>query len=117
MSRLKQLAPRVGSMSPRIASIGAGLDRLKRRDQIVPWRKWYKTSEWQRLRWGCLSSALFTCSRCGVVGESRDLVADHIRPHRGDRELFFDRGNLQCLCKACHDGSKQREERATGFGT
>ncbi|MBT0778048.1 HNH endonuclease [Paracoccus pantotrophus] len=112
MGRLKQLAPRVGSLSARVTSIGAGPDRLKRRDQIVPWRKWYKTAEWQRLRWDCLASALFTCARCGVIGQSRELVADHIRPHRGDRDLFFDPGNLQCLCATCHNRDKQAEERA-----
>lgn len=111
MARLKQLAPRVGMMSARVTSIGAGPDRLKRRDQMVAWRKWYKTAEWQRLRWQCLSNALFTCVRCGVVGQSRDLVADHIRPHRGEHELFFDPKNLQCMCATCHNRDKQREER------
>jgi 5-methylcytosine-specific restriction endonuclease McrA len=38
-------------------------------------------------------------------------VADHIDPHRGDRVKFFDPANLQCLCKACHDGAKQREDK------
>lgn len=112
MARLKQLAPRVGSLSSRVTSVGAGPDRLRRRDQMVAWRKWYKTAEWQRIRWDCISAALFTCARCGSVGESPDLVADHIRPHRGDRDLFFDAGNLQCLCATCHNRHKQREERA-----
>ncbi|MFG6083908.1 HNH endonuclease [Paracoccus litorisediminis] len=111
MARLRQLAPRVGSMSSRVSSVGAGPDRLKRRDQIVQWRKWYKTAEWQRLRWSCISAALFTCARCHRVEDSPALVADHVVPHRGARDLFFDPANLQCLCKACHDGAKQREER------
>lgn len=80
---------------------------------MVPWRKWYKTAEWQRLRWDCLTAALFTCVRCGFIGESADLVADHIRPHRGERALFFDPRNLQCLCTTCHNRDKQREERAS----
>ena len=37
-------------------------------------------------------------------------VADHIVAHRGDLEKFFDRGNLQSLCKPCHDGHKQAQE-------
>lgn len=118
MARLKQLAPRVGSLASRVQSIGAGPDRLKRRDQIVAWRKWYKTSEWQRLRRDCLIAALYTCTMCGFIGQSRDLVADHKTPHRGDRDLFFDPGNLQCLCATCHNRDKQREERAGhGFGS
>ena len=114
MGRLKQLTPRVGSLSSRVTSIGSGPDRLKRRDQMVPWRKWYKTAEWQQLRRECLAAALFTCARCRVIGKSRDLVADHIKPHRGERDLFFDPGNLQCLCATCHNRDKQREERAGG---
>jgi len=40
------------------------------------------------------------------------MVADHKTPHRGDEALFWDRQNLWCLCKGCHDGAKQREDRA-----
>lgn len=37
-------------------------------------------------------------------------VVDHVVPHRGNEALFFG-GALQSLCKACHDGAKQTEER------
>lgn len=37
-------------------------------------------------------------------------VIDHIVPHKGDPELFFDPDNLQSLCKSHHDSTKQREE-------
>lgn len=39
-------------------------------------------------------------------------VVDHIKPHRGDVELFRDSENLQSLCKHCHDSHKQRLERS-----
>jgi 5-methylcytosine-specific restriction enzyme A len=42
-------------------------------------------------------------------------VVDHIRPHRGDLGLFWDRHNWQSLCKVHHDSSKQRAE-ARGVG-
>ena len=55
---------------------------------------------------------MFTCAMCRrIEGNSRYLVADHIRPHRGSEALFWDRNNVQCLCKQCHDGSKQSMER------
>lgn len=38
-------------------------------------------------------------------------VVDHVKPHKGDPVLFWDPGNLQSLCKAHHDGTKQRMER------
>lgn len=110
MARLKQLAPRGRSLAMRGASHGAR-PQPRLRDRVDTWRRWYKTAEWQRLRWSVLVDAIFTCRRCGRIGNSPELVADHITPHRGDRALFFDRANLQCLCKPCHDGAKQREER------
>lgn len=37
-------------------------------------------------------------------------VADHVVPHRGDEGLFYDPDNLQSLCAACHNSTKQRIE-------
>lgn len=39
-------------------------------------------------------------------------VADHIKPHNGDPELF--EGDLQSLCTPCHSKVKQIEE-SRGF--
>lgn len=117
MARMKQLAPRGQQLKPRGQS---AVMPVRSRERIDTWRAWYKTSEWQRLRWQVLVDGLFTCVRCQIIGQSPDLVADHIRPHRGDRDLFFDRSNLQCLCASCHNRDKQREERrgpATSNGT
>ena len=51
------------------------------------------------------------CLQDGLVISAQ--VADHIVPHKNDAHAFF-YGALQSLCKACHDGSKQREEH-NGF--
>ena len=52
------------------------------------------------------------CRFCKARGRvTAATVADHITPHRGDLELFLDPDNTQGLCKPCHDGQKQREER------
>ena len=47
------------------------------------------------------------CLRRGKIVPAK--VVDHIVPHRGDQKLFWDEGNWQALCKACHD-------RKTGRG-
>lgn len=44
------------------------------------------------------------------------VIVDHIKPHKGDRTLFFDYDNTQSLCKTCHDGVKQRIEKSGEFG-
>lgn len=122
MGRLKQLPSRLNALAPRLApapivgrnpNIVLVDERSARRDAEQAWRKWYKTSRWQKLRWSILERDMFTCKRCGrIEGETSLLVADHFTPHRGDEQLFWDEGNLQCLCKTCHDSAKQSEERA-----
>jgi 5-methylcytosine-specific restriction enzyme A len=37
---------------------------------------------------------------------------DHIIPHQGNSQLFWDEGNWQSLCNPCHNGPKRREEEA-----
>lgn len=49
---------------------------------------------------------------CGQsYSDTSRLVADHIKPHKGDYELFTSLDNLQCLCKTCHDAAKQSQDR------
>ena len=37
-------------------------------------------------------------------------VVDHITPHRGNQELFWNRDNWQALCKPCHDKKTLTED-------
>jgi 5-methylcytosine-specific restriction enzyme A len=114
MGRLKVLPPRLRPLPSRFAPAApVAENRSRYRDATQHWRKWYKTSRWQRLRWAVLVRDQFTCRRCRRIESNTSLlVADHVAPHRGDEALFWDEGNLQCLCKPCHDSAKQSEERA-----
>ena len=50
------------------------------------------------------------CIECQRNGKfTPATVVDHILPHRGDEDLFWDESNWQPLCKHCHD-------RKTGSG-
>lgn len=40
------------------------------------------------------------------------VVVDHIIPHRGDQDLFWDPNNHQSLAKACHDRKTAGEVNA-----
>jgi 5-methylcytosine-specific restriction endonuclease McrA len=50
------------------------------------------------------------CVKCGVLA----TVVDHIRPHRGDQRLFWDRNNWQALCTRCHNRKTATQDG--GFG-
>ena len=51
------------------------------------------------------------CVRCASEGRYvKATVVDHIRPHRGDPDLFWDRRNWQPLCKPCHDRKTLTED-------
>lgn len=112
--KLRQVRGPLQVLRPAIAFLGDDKAAESRaRDRRHEYRPWYKTQAWRRLRWSILERDLFTCQRCGrVERDSSQLVADHKVPHRGDKALFWDAGNLWCLCKPCHDSAKQSEERA-----
>jgi 5-methylcytosine-specific restriction endonuclease McrA len=62
-------------------------------------------SKWQIERVAYLK-ANPKCRRCG----SPATIVDHIIPHKGDRKIFWNRGNWQPLCVSCHSGWKQHQE-------
>lgn len=85
----------------------------QRRDE-QPWRRWYKTARWQRQRLAQLIAHPL-CAICQREGRiTAATVADHVKPHRGDADLFWN-GELQSLCDEapwrCHSRVKQLEER------
>lgn len=91
-------------------------ERLKQRDAEQPWRKWYYTRRWKELRKEVWLRDEFRCQQTGIllVGKypaGNSPVADHIKPHRGDPELFWDMANVQTVSKEYHDREKQRGER------
>lgn len=110
VGRLTNLASKLSSLPPRLArqSDVHGHSRA-----AEPWRAWYSLARWKRLRKLVLIRDGFTC-QCGcghIEGDTSQLVADHIKPHRGDPVLFWDPANVQTLWKPHHDAAKQREER------
>lgn len=113
MTKLRNIKPMVGKLPPLIRTqSGDETQRSRFRDHTQAWRRWYKTSRWQKLRWSVLVRDLFTCQMCkSIKADTSQLVGDHIKPHRGDERMFWDESNIQCVCKRCHDRDKQREER------
>src|SRR6187200_1769268 len=80
-----------------------------RRKTKQPWRAWYHTGRWQRVRAAQLAAHPL-CEMCASRGVYRvATVANHIKRHEGNYELFWN-GELSSLCKQCHDSDQQRVE-------
>lgn len=72
----------------------------------------YNSARWKRMRARQLEAEPL-CRMHSALGQLvAASVADHIKAHRGDVELFFDNSNLQSLCKQCHDAHKQAQEHS-----
>lgn len=55
------------------------------------------------------------CVRCKAKGLlTMSTLVDHIKPHKGNAVLFWDRSNWQGLCVTCHNKKTATEDG--GFG-
>ena len=80
------------------------------------WHKLYSRKAWVTLRHLVYIRDLGICQICKKAvslnhKHRHAFIADHIKAHKGDEELFFDIDNVQCVCKSCHDSVKQSHER------
>jgi 5-methylcytosine-specific restriction enzyme A len=115
---------RLTNIKPTLKTIGTGIGWLQqdanpithdqRRAIESPWRRWYNTARWKRLRAAIFLRDTYTCKMCGrLQGDTSKLVCDHVTPHRGKPERFWDETNLQTLCASpCHSKHKQAMEQA-----
>ena len=85
------------------------------------YRTLYSTKHWKTLRRQALTRDAYQCqhSGCGAHLQAgrdhpRSAVVHHLKPHKGDLELFFDLNNLQSVCWTCHSGDIQSVE-ARGY--
>lgn len=88
----------------------AAKDYDKRREQDKPWRKWYRLKRWMDARTSFLARhpLCVECHKTGMVTVATDV--DHITPHRGNYELFWDVHNWQALCHTHHSRKTRRGE-------
>ncbi len=68
----------------------------------------YGSKAWKYLRLQIFKRDGYVCALCNRP--TRRPHADHIEPHEGNIELFYDEGNIQTLCPTCHDGRKRIQE-------
>ncbi|MEP2782315.1 MAG: HNH endonuclease [Pseudoruegeria sp.] len=102
------------------------LDKLRQRRsaaQLTPEalaaRVLYASVAWRRGRKAYLRAnpLCVDCAELGVLQQATEV--DHIRPHKGDRALFWNKSNWQSNCKSCHSRKTAGEvwhDRAIGGG-
>ena len=70
--------------------------------------------EWRKVRNNFIKAnpLCVICFAKGLIVPAN--VVDHIKPHKGDKNLFWNEDNYQSLCKPCHDAKTAKEDG--GFG-
>lgn len=67
-------------------------------------------SRWQKARKRFLEAHPL-CEECLKHGRyTKATDVDHIKAHRGDKDLFWDMSNWQALCHSCHSRKTNRED-------
>ena len=88
-------------------------------------KRLYRTARWLNLRKQILLRDGYVCQVSGVLlrgGRSdrtatvlRPAVIDHLMPHMGDEQLFFEPDNLWAISADVHDTVCQAIERRRGI--
>lgn len=94
-----------------------GLEQQQKREQEqrreTSCRRMYGY-KWQRARQAYLRKHPL-CVHCQAEGRTTPaMVVDHITPHKGSYQLFWDQSNWQGLCVPHHNRKTAREDG--GFG-
>lgn len=80
-----------------------GQRRIQRK-QSTQWHHLYNSNKWRVAKNEFLKRYPY-CVVCGALA----TVVDHVVPHRGNEDLFWDENNWQPLCTA-HHGAKTMKE-------
>ena len=83
-------------------------------NSFAPCRQYHRMycgATWQKLRDSFLrdNPMCVECLKAGVYKLAK--VVDHVVPHRGDKDKFFQLGNLQSLCEIHHNQKTYQEGR------
>lgn len=84
--------------------------RADHRAQRPEWRKLYGKKWWRKTRLQILAAAPFC--KCGEPATE----VDHIIDHKGDKSKFYDRANLQPICRPCHSRKTQAAHPGANAG-
>lgn len=85
----------------------------QRTEESKSYSKLYKKARWINERaWFLRNNPLCVFCKHDGIATGADVV-DHITPHKGNLDLFWDQKNWQPLCNHHHNSTKQAMERNT----
>lgn len=95
---------------PQKSPLFAKRNELKQTTEPKLYRQRETRKDWEKLSKDFLATHPFcvACYKKGILTKATET--DHIIPHKGNIELFYDFKNLQALCKSCHSKKTNRED-------
>ena len=101
--------PKRYSVPPK-SPLFAKRNELKQTTEPKLYRQRETRKDWEKLSKDFLATHPFcvACYKKGILTKASET--DHIIPHKGNIELFYDIKNLQALCKSCHSKKTNRED-------
>ena len=85
------------------------------------YRHWYQLTRWRKLRGEVMRDYRWMCGVCAQKGIwTAATEVDHINPvskmkldvnRAADKELFFQKSNLQAICRSCHKSKSDGEKK------
>ena len=108
-SRCRRPHRRRGNRCATCASNVANVPARKRAKQPQSrWHHLYNDRAWRRARKEFFSEPYNKV--CRLCRKRLATVVDHIKPHKGDLALFWDRDNWQPACVRCHNAKSATEK-------
>lgn len=65
-------------------------------------KPFYKTEEWQSMRWFVIDRERSCCQRCGKFVFGRQAHCHHVISIKQDESLKLEANNIMLLCPKCH---------------
>lgn len=92
------------AMADKCKAEQGGLFKGTIRQKSKPYHSLYESVRWRKMRKEFLQLHPY-CVQCGA----KATIADHITPHHGSEDLFYNMNNLQAMCWSCHSAKTLKE--------
>lgn len=104
-----------------VAHLGKGAEQDKAREERRRRASGTASERGYTYKWSKVAKAFLAkhplCAECERDGRVTAATSvDHIIPHKGNMELFWDKSNWQALCHSCHSRKTAREYGGFGNG-